>query len=220
MSKRMQRILAAESIISLLYRAIRIYSGTFRITVENEREWMDPVENGQPVVLCCWHQQFFAAIRHFRNYSPYRPPLMISKSRDGALIAGVATRTGWDIVRGSSSRGGREALGEMVEKLGKRKVAGHIVDGPRGPAGIVKAGAIRLAQQADAVIVPFYTTAERAWYFKSWDRFMIPKPFSRVTLRFGESFPVPRTNTAEEFEALRLELEGVMRQGLIVPGTK
>ncbi|MGM0403587.1 MAG: lysophospholipid acyltransferase family protein [Thermodesulfobacteriota bacterium] len=217
MTKKMRRLLSADPTIALLYRAVRAYAATFRLRVENERTWMDVVKNGSPVVICCWHQQFFSAIRHFRNYSPYRPPLMISRSADGELIAGVATRTGWDIVRGSSSRGGREALDEMVAKLRRRKIAGHIVDGPRGPAGIVKAGVIRLAQLAEAVIVPFYVTADRAWYFTSWDRFMLPKPFAKVRLRFGEAFFVPQTGTPEEFEQLRLKLENTMRPGLITP---
>jgi len=61
-----------------------------------------------------------------------------------------------------------------------------IVDGPKGPSGIVKAGAIRLAHAADAVIVPFSVSAEKAWYFNSWDKFLLPKPFSKVFLRFEE----------------------------------
>ncbi len=217
MARRMRRFLGSAACIAFLYRLVRLYAWTFRLTVENEKAWMDPVKNGQAVVICCWHQQFFSAIRHFKTYSSYRPPLMISKSGDGEIIAGIATRTGWDIVRGSSSKYGREALEEMVEKLRQRKIAGHILDGPRGPAGIVKAGVIRLAQYADAVIVPFYTSADRAWYFKSWDRFLLPKPFSRVTLRFGEPFAVPKTSTPEEFEQLRLKLEETMRPGLIAP---
>ena len=175
---------------------------------------MDQVESGKAVLLCCWHQQFFPAIRHFGNYRTYNPPLMISKSGDGEVIAGVASRTGWDIVRGSSSSGGRQAMLQMADKLRESRIGAHIVDGPRGPAGKLKAGAIRLAQLADAVIVPFYTSAEKAYYFNSWDRFMIPKPFSRVLLRFGEVFPVPETPTAESFEQIRLALERVMLQAM------
>ncbi len=217
MPKKMRSILSATHTITVLYHAIRSYSATYRLSVENEQPWMERVKTGNAVIICCWHQQFFAAIRHFKNYSHYRPPLMISRSRDGEVIAGVAVRTGWDIVRGSSSSGGRDALGEMAKKLRERKIAGHIADGPRGPAGIIKAGVIRLAQQGNAGIVPMYATADRAWYFNSWDRFMIPKPFARVTLRFGDVFHVPETAGALEFEALRLKLEGVMAGGLISP---
>lgn len=214
MSKKIRVVLTAPPILAVLYRLVRLYAATFRLTVENERFWLERVQGGKTVILCCWHQQFFAAIRHFRNYRSHRPSLMISRSADGELIAGIATRTGWDIVRGSSSRRGREALVEMVAKLRQTKLAAHIVDGPRGPAGTVKAGIIRLAEQTEAVIVPFYTTADRAWYFKSWDRFMLPRPFARVTLRFGDAFPVYETDTAEGFEPLRRKLEDIMLQGI------
>ena len=217
MSKKIRSALTSNHAITVLYHAIRCYSASYRLTVENEEAWMKRVEAGKAVVICVWHQQFFPAIRHFKNYSPYRPPLMISRSRDGEVIAGVAIRTGWDIVRGSSSRGGRDALVEMAAKLRERKIAGHIADGPRGPAGKIKAGVIRLAQQGNAAIVPMYATADRAWYFNSWDRFMIPKPFARVTLRFGDVFQVPETITDPEFEALRRKLERIMARGLISP---
>jgi lysophospholipid acyltransferase (LPLAT)-like uncharacterized protein len=210
-----KRILTAGPILTFLYHFVRLYSGTFRLTVKNEQSWMDRAESGKAVVLCCWHQQFFSAIRHFRNYRHHHPSLMISKSKDGELVAGIGLRTGWDIVRGSSSKGGREALADMVSKLRSRKVAAHIVDGPRGPAGIVKPGVIRLAQLSEADIVPFYTHTDRAWFFNSWDRFMLPKPFARVTLQFGDAFPVPETKTPEEFECLRLALQGVMHRRLI-----
>ncbi len=191
MSRGFKKILTSRITISLLYRFIREYSRTFRLQVENEGQWMDHVDSGGAVVLCCWHQQFFSAIRHFRDYRHYRPSLMISRSADGEIIAGVAEKTGWDVVRGSSSRGGRDALTRMAEKLKQSRVAAHIVDGPRGPAGTVKAGVIRLAQLGGAVIAPFSTRTDRAWYFNSWDRFMIPKPFARVTLRFDGLYPVP-----------------------------
>ena len=215
MTKKKRRLLTSDITLSLLYRCIRAYSWTFRLKVENEHIWMDHLEKGGAAVLCCWHQQFFSAIRHFQNYRKYRPALMISRSIDGEIIAGVASRTGWDPVRGSSTRGGKDALTAMIEKLKERKVAAHIVDGPRGPIGKIKPGAIRLAQAGGAVIVPFYTTADRAWYFNSWDRFMIPKPFSKVTLRFGDSFAVNQTMTDEEFEQRRLDLEEIMLNGLL-----
>lgn len=214
MTKKKQRLLTSDITLSLLYRCIRGYSWTYRLKVEGEHIWMDHIEKGGAVVLCCWHQQFFSAIRHFQNYHNYQPALMISRSTDGEIIAGVARRTGWNPVRGSSSRGGKDALTAMIDKLKERKVAAHIVDGPRGPLGKVKPGAIRLAQMGGAVIVPFYTSADRAWYFNSWDRFMIPKPFSSVTLRFGDIFDVNQAMTENAFEQRRLDLETIMLDGL------
>ncbi len=199
----------------LVYRIIRGYSWTFRLTVENERNWMSYLEQGGSVLICTWHQQFLAVIRHFQNYGKYRPGMIISKSRDGDVIADVAVRTGWIPVRGSSSRGGSEALTEMIARLKETRFAGHIVDGPRGPAGTVKPGLIRLAQATDAVIVPICVVAEKAWHANSWDRFLIPKPFSRVTIRFDEMIKPGPMETEEEFEEQRARVEKTMLPWLI-----
>ena len=209
------KFLLARLLVFFLYRLIRAYSLTFRFTVENEQPWMEHLRGGGRVLICTWHQQFFAAIRHFRNYEPYRPALMISKSRDGDFIAAVARRSGWYPVRGSSSREGEKALALMVQRLKLTRLAGHVVDGPRGPAGRVKTGLIRLAQAADAVIVPFSVSADRAWHMKSWDRFMIPKPFARVRLRFDRMISLEPADTAEQMEEQRLRVETRMRPGLI-----
>ena len=209
------RLLRSKVTLALLYHFIGSYSWTFRLNIENEREWMDHHQRGGAVLLCVWHQQFFSAIRHFKTYESYGPSLMISKSKDGEIIAGVAERSGWNAVRGSSSTDGRLALGAMIENLKRFRLAAHILDGPRGPAGRVKAGAIQLAHTAQAMIVSTYTAADRAWYFKSWDRFMLPKPFAKVTLRFGEMININTLNCRDDFEAQRLELQNTMLPGLI-----
>lgn len=214
MSKKMNKILSSKAFGALLYRFIRLYASTFRLTIINEQDWMEHMENGGRVLLCTWHQQFFSVIRHFKKYAPCHPAIMISKSADGQLIAGVAARTGWIPVRGSSSRGGREALSVMIETLKHNRMAGHIVDGPRGPAGIVKPGIIRLANATGAMVVPFYLKADRAWFFRSWDRFMLPKPFAKVTLTFGAMMRFDPPAGEGEFEQQRLHLENVMRPWL------
>lgn len=214
--KKIKWFITSKFILALLYRFIRTYSWTFRLRVENEQDWMNYHRKGGAVLLCAWHQQFFAAIRHFKTYQPLRPSLMISKSKDGEIIASVAERSGWKAVRGSSSKDGRQALSMMIDNLKMFRLAAHIIDGPRGPAGQVKAGAISLAHGADAMIVPIYTAADKAWYFKSWDKFMLPKPFADVTLRFGKMIDFNTLSRETDFEAQRLELENTMLPALIV----
>jgi hypothetical protein len=194
---------------------VRAYSWTFRLHVENERPWLDYLQGGGRVLLCGWHQQFFAAIRHFKTYAPYRPALMISQSKDGDIIAGIAEKSGWHTVRGSSSRDGGRALKEMVGQLQLTGLAAHVVDGPRGPAGIIKAGAVSLARASGAVVVPLYTASDRAWYFNSWDRFMLPKPFAKVNLRFGDMLDLSTGEGDEAFEDHRVRLQQIMQPGLI-----
>jgi len=230
MFKKIRNAITSQLATALLYRLIRAYSWTFRIKVENEDDWLTYLENGGRVLLCIWHQQFFSAIRYFKKYQKYNPSLMISRSKDGEIIAGVAKRTGWHSVRGSSSRGGSEALHGMIDRLKTSRLSGHvvdgprgpagivksgvIVDGPRGPAGIVKSGVIRMAHTTGAMVVPLFTSADNAWYMNSWDKFMIPKPFAKVTLRFGEMIKLDPSENNEDFEKQRLHLEKIMRSEL------
>jgi lysophospholipid acyltransferase (LPLAT)-like uncharacterized protein len=205
-----------DKIQSSFYHIIRAYSLTFRLHIENEESWLKYRQNGGRVLLCGWHQQFFAAIRHFQTYAPYRPALMISKSKDGDIIARIAEKSGWHAIRGSSSRDGRRALNEMIGQLKLSGLGAHIVDGPRGPAGVIKAGVVSLARAAGAVVVPVYITSDRAWYFNSWDRFMLPKPFAKVILRFGEMLDLTSGDSDEDFEGHRSRLQNIMQHGLVI----
>ncbi|BBO75861.1 hypothetical protein DSCW_32780 [Desulfosarcina widdelii] len=202
--------ITTELFAFIFYRFTRLYSRTFRLTIENEEEWLEYLNNGGIVLLCTWHQQFFSAIRHFQSYKSFKPSLMISQSKDGKIVAGIAKRSGWNPVRGSSSKGGTLALKDMIANLKRSKLSGHIVDGPRGPSGVVKPGVIRLAHATNAVIVPFYVFAENSWHFKSWDKFLLPKPFSKVILRFEKMIPLQRTKDRNLFEKQRKQLEDIM----------
>ncbi len=215
MLKKYRYSLLTAKMQGLFYYIIRAYTWTFRFHVENENPWLQYRQNGGRVLLCGWHQQFFAAIRHFKTYTSYRPALMISQSKDGDIIAGIAEKSGWHAVRGSSSRDGRRALKEMISQLRDSGLAAHVVDGPKGPAGVIKAGVVSLAKAAGAVVVPIYVTSDRAWYFNSWDRFMLPKPFAKVTLRFGQMLDLSSGESDEDFEFERARLQQIMQPGLI-----
>lgn len=201
------RLLNSPVVISGLYYLIHLYCRTLRLSVENEAHWQQHVRDGGKVLLCAWHQQFFAVIRHFQTYREFTPSILISQSRDGEIIAGVAARSGWRPVRGSSSRGARQGFRQMIESLRGGNLAVMIVDGPRGPAGRVKPGAIRLAHATNSVLVPFYVSADRAWQFNSWDRFFVPKPFARVTLRFDHAIRLDPARHKDDFERQRLLVE-------------
>jgi lysophospholipid acyltransferase (LPLAT)-like uncharacterized protein len=215
MFKKLKFLIYTQPFIFFAYYLIRVYSLTFRLKVVNEKKWQALLKLDKPILLCTWHQQFFSAIRHFKTYSKFNPGIMISQSRDGDLISGVANKTGWHTPRGSSSTGGKKAMNEMIEHLITYRLGVHILDGPRGPIGKVKAGVIRMAQEVDALIIPFYTYAEDAWFFNSWDKFMLPKPFSTVILTFGDEIYFGKDNTPKSFETNRQYLEATMLPRLI-----
>ena len=215
MFKKLRKIATVKLVGSLVYYLALIYSMTFRVKVINDREWIDYVEKGGRVLLCCWHQQFFIAVRLISRYRKYNVSVMISKSTDGDIASRVAESAGVFPVRGSSSRNGGPALKEMISRFKDGRMALHLLDGPRGPAGIVKPGAIAIASGADAAIAPVYVQADRAWHARSWDQYMVPRPFSRVTVTFCPLLKIPSSLKNEEFERYRENLENSLRPYLV-----
>jgi len=137
---------------------------------------------------------------------------MISQSRDGEMIADFYSRLGFQPVRGSSSRGGKEGLRSMIHYLEKHPLAVHVVDGPRGPVGEIKEGLVSLAEHTGASIMPIYVSVSRLWTVRSWDRFIIPQPGSMVVARLDEPIIVPSGLSYREREKLRSSIEARMRE--------
>lgn len=210
MFKKLRRIAAVKFGGSILYYLVRMYSATFRLKVENENEWINYIEQGGRVLLCCWHQQFFAGVRLYARYRKYSALVMISKSLDGDIASRIAEATGLCPVRGSSSRNSSPALKEMITRLKCGRLALHLLDGPRGPAGVVKGGVIAIASGANAAIAPGYVTADRAWHMKSWDKYMVPKPFARVTIVFCPLMQLPPIKDKNDLENQRQILENTL----------
>jgi hypothetical protein len=211
MFKKMRKLAKTKPAGFILYWIVRLYCATLRLKIENEEEWFSYLENGGKVLLCGWHQQFFAGVRLVGRYRKYQPALMSSKSMDGQIAGGIAGRAGFYTVWGSSSRSASAALKGMIHRLRDYRLAAHIIDGPRGPAGVVKLGAIAIAHGAGAVIVPGIITADRAWYLGSWDRFMIPKPFARVTVKYLPVIELPPVMDKAGLENQRKKLEVMMQ---------
>lgn len=199
----------------IIYWLVRLYCMTFRFKIINEEPLLNCMEHGGRVLICGWHQQIFSAFYYGKKFEKYNPCIMTSKSLDGEITAGVARHVGWYPIRGSSSRNGGPALREMTNRVKKYGLAIIFPDGPRGPAGVSKPGAISLAQAADAFILPVYVKAENAWYLNSWDKFMIPKPFSRVTIVFCEMIKLPPIQSEDDFENQRKMLDDILQPYLV-----
>ena len=210
MKKILQKLYGSKGFVWLTYFGIRFYLRLIRIRIENEPQWQRHIEQGGGVILCVFHQHFFSLIRHYKTYERFNPCIMISRSKDGDIIAPVAKLTGWQVARGSSSRGGKDAMEEMIMALKNGSLGTNIVDGPTGPIGKVKPGVVKMAQSSEAVMVPCVVIPESSWQFNSWDRFFIPKPFSRVTVRYLRMVKAESVMTREEFDRTRAHLETIM----------
>lgn len=203
-----------SKILDFLYRYVLPYGGlllvkiiasTYRFGMVDLKNESDILDGGGSLIYASWHQRFFPGITFFATRKPIA--IMISRSRDGEIISRAADVLGWSVVRGSSSRGGTEALQEIKRLALSGYKIGHILDGPRGPSGVVKPGLLSIAKVAGIPIIPTITSAQKRWTFNSWDRFMLPKPFSRIIIRFGRAIYVPAHLRADEFEQQRLFVE-------------
>ena len=142
----------------------------------------------------------------------YKLGFLISPSKDGEIAAGVVRRLGGVVVRGSSSSTGARALKDCYLAISKEQISVTITaDGPRGPLYEFKQGAVVLALMTGAPILPLAFRAKKAWQLNSWDRFIIPKPFSKVEIFVGAPLSVPKDLSAEQIEAKRSEVETILR---------
>lgn len=159
---------------------------------------------GKNYVYAFWHAHLLVMV--FARFA--RPAMvMISQHRDGELIASTMARFGIERARGSTTRGGSEALRAMVKAAAAGRVIIFTPDGPRGPRHVVQPGVVRAAQLAGIPIVPAALIAEKRKQLSSWDRFEIPRPFTRALYLYGEPLAVARVMTEEAFEQARASLE-------------
>jgi lysophospholipid acyltransferase (LPLAT)-like uncharacterized protein len=159
-----------------------------------------------------WHSRLFLmSYVHWRFFA-HRPPgaAMTSQSKDGEWAAQLALQFGIAPVRGSGGRGGTAALRELARFLRRGEDVGVTPDGSRGPRYELKPGIVLLAQLGRRPILPVGVEYDRCFRLKTWDGFMIPLPFSRVNVTFGDLLHVAVTHSAEEFEAERLRCEQAM----------
>ena len=161
------------------------------------------------VVAGSWHRHAIFLFYFFRNLDDRL--IMISQSRDGEMTAGIARRLGYTPVRGSSSKGGGQALQaltRMMKSEDKTYLCGTPVDGPRGPARKLKKGMVILARDTGAYFIPMAASGTRVWTFpKAWDRTILPKPFSKMVVGFGKPCKIASDLEGEALEARCLELE-------------
>jgi lysophospholipid acyltransferase (LPLAT)-like uncharacterized protein len=159
---------------------------------------------GKRYIASFWHGRIFMATYAFRNRGIV---VMTSKNRDGDYIARVIERFGYSTARGSSTRGSRGALVEMLRQMKKNRDVGFTMDGPVGPRYIAKPGAAYLARKTGNAVLPFSVSVEKKWIMKSWDRFTIPKPFSKAFLIIGTPIYVDANATDEEIKEAEANIQ-------------
>jgi hypothetical protein len=178
---------------------------TTSVRTEGEENFRQFWREKRPVVFTLWHGRLLPCTYHHRHQDVVT---LVSHHRDGEYITRLVQKWGYTAVRGSSSRGGLDALRELVRHLRGGRSLAITPDGPRGPREKLKPGPLLAAQLTGAPIIPVASGASRASYFGGWDRFLIPHPFARLQIAYGEPVYVPRRADEAELQAVADEVEG------------
>jgi lysophospholipid acyltransferase (LPLAT)-like uncharacterized protein len=183
---------------------IKGWFATCRVTVHDVHYRVQCREHDNPIVATFWHYAILYNLYHMRKETGVA---MVSASKDGEYLARMVGFFGFAPVRGSRNRKGMQAMKEMMKFVAEGRHAAIVADGSQGPPQVVQAGSILLASRTGAPILPMLWSASRYYAVNSWDRMVIPKPFSRIDFFYGEPLFIPEDLKADGFEGYRLQLE-------------
>jgi lysophospholipid acyltransferase (LPLAT)-like uncharacterized protein len=217
-SARIQQIpLSQRALIRLGFMLVRILCATLRYKLIDEAGYLDePVP--RPVILLIWHNRILALPVLYRRCCPSRKGLRVltSASRDGAYLSEFVRYFGLESVRGSSSRRGTAALFDLMRTLEDGFDLCVTPDGPRGPRYSLRPGVILLSERCQIPLIPVLVEYSAYWRFNSWDGFVVPKPFSAVTVTFRPRIQIGVTGSEAEFETERQRVEKAMTEHMVM----
>jgi lysophospholipid acyltransferase (LPLAT)-like uncharacterized protein len=205
-----------ERLLALTGAAIlRALFATLRLRIE-DRSGILAEETPTPSILCFWHNRILGITFAFNRLYPKKRlgvTVLTSPSRDGEILAQLVAAFGMGSVRGSSSRRGSRALLELVRLIRLGRDIAITPDGPRGPKYSLGPGVILLAQNTGARLIPVHARFQHCLRMKTWDGFIIPLPFSTVSVTIAEPLEIPENLSDEEFETARKQLEELLKNG-------
>lgn len=193
-----------------LYLLVRALWASCRIRVVHVGHGRESLTPDRLILPCFWHQQLLLCTFHLQDLvrHGFRLGWLISPSRDGELAARVARHWSIRVIRGSATRTGLKAIRGLHRVMVDDRVSPVMLpDGPHGPPRRFKPGAIMLAQLTAAALVPMAAAVDRAWHLGSWDRMMVPRPFSRIVIVRGEPREIPRDLPSSRLEEERRAME-------------
>lgn len=189
-------------------RLLLALGATWRVSLAGLHERDARLDRGERCIFAFWHARLLPLVYTHRRRSI---AVLISRHRDGELIARIIARLGYLTARGSSTRGGEEGIRDMLRHAEEDRLLGLAPDGPRGPAERVKPGLVYLASRTGFPVIPVASASRHAWVLRSWDRFRIPQPFARVVVAYGEPIAVPQDLDDDDAERWRARIEAAVR---------
>ena len=194
---------------------MKLWSFTLRYQVNGSRKITPPPLPPEPVIFALWHNRIFTMPPIWRQTGGKQRSTVVltSASKDGTTLATALSRFGVGAIRGSSSRRAVSALIGMKKSLQSGTDVCVTPDGPKGPRYHVQPGLLKIAQATRSKIIPIHIQYGSAWRLSTWDRFVIPKPFSRVSVTFGHPVTIEKNLTEEQFETQRTALGQILVAG-------
>jgi lysophospholipid acyltransferase (LPLAT)-like uncharacterized protein len=200
-----RRLLRHPAFVAVASSALAWVLKLLRLTWRVRYEGIDPFARDEPFVAAVWHRNLIIAAPIFHSRHVLVP---VSRSHDGDLTVAVLEKLGFDPPpRGSSSRGAAAVLRRIIRFLEQGRLVAVLADGPRGPARRVKSGVLGAARASGRRLLPVGMSAHPCLRFGSWDRALLPLPFAKVVVAYGEPFRVPKSTHKGDLEALRQHLE-------------
>jgi hypothetical protein len=182
--------------------------------VEAYKDFETAYQNKPPLIAVFWHNRIFLSSYVIgKIWNDLDIVAMVSQSFDGEYIARAAQRLGCGIVRGSSTRGGREASREMFDLLNQNLMVALTVDGPKGPKYKAKIGAVKLAEMSGFPIIPAMIECKNFWTINSWDKLQIPKPFTNAKVFVGKPIFVNEEEIENKRKEMQKQLDEFVKQG-------
>lgn len=191
------------------YLIVKLLGATIRFTVTGGENMSAITDAGRLPIYSFWHDRIIAGTYYFRDRGII---VLSSSSFDSEYTARCIQRLGFGIIKGSSTRGGIQALVGMIRMMKAGYEMAFTLDGPKGPRYEAKSGPVLLAKKTGNPLMPFVIECKRSWTIKSWDRLQVPKPFTRANLIIGKPIYVSPDAKDEELEAKRLELQSSLDQ--------
>ncbi len=196
--------------LPLLRGLIRLLTATYRFETVLGKEYIEPYLDGKAVCApCYWHQHHVIGSTLVRSWVQrgFKACFLVSGSVDGEVPERIARAWGAEVIRGSANQSGALALRDMQKMMKNGFSIVTTADGPRGPKYEFKMGAILMARIAGVPVIPVGCAADKAWYLKRWDNFMIPKPFTRIAVAIGTPYPIPRDTALDALEPHRIRVQ-------------
>lgn len=183
---------------------LRLLGATWRVDRSGLVPFDEAIAQGGRCIFALWHARLLPLVWSHRGRGVV---VLVSRHRDGQLITRIIERLGYLTSRGSSTRGGEEGVMDMLRQAQEGRLLAITPDGPRGPAEVLKPGLVYLASRSGLPILPVASAARSCWTLRSWDRFRVPRPFTRVVVAYGDPIPVPPGLEGAALESWRARVQ-------------